>query len=183
MFHTTAIDRSWRFVTRLGLLITMPFVVAATPATLYVPEYPGNHNTTERSGTNELLAVTHEFRSAIDPLSGLPDPRGAPQHSPVVVSKLVDQSTPGFYQALAEGQILNVVIIEFYGPQQEGRDVVFFTIELEHARIVSIEVEQDSEKYPGSSDIRERVGFTYELITWTFHETGDSTQASWIPSP
>ena len=160
----------------------MPFVVAATSATLHVPEYPGSHNTTERDGTNELFAVTHEFRSAIDPVTGLPDPRGRPQHSPVVVSKLVDQSTPGFYQALAVGQLLDVVIIDFYGPQQDGRDVIFFTIELTRPRIVSIEVEHDSEKYPGN-EIRERVGFVYEQITWTFHETGASTSASWIQEP
>ena len=182
MFYATAKHRSWRFVTRLGLLITMPFVLAATSATLHVPEFPGNHDTTEREGTNELFSVTHEFRSAIDPATGLPDPRGRPQHSPIVVSKLVDQSTTGFYQTLAVGQVLDAVIIDFYGPQQEGRDVLFFTIELARASIVSIEVEHDSEKYP-DNEIRERVGFVYERITWTFHETGASTSATWNQSP
>ncbi len=182
MFHAKAIDRSWRIVTRLGLLITMPLVVAATPVTLHVPEYPGANTDRDREGTNEVLAVTHAFRTSLDPASGLPD-RGAPQHSPVVITKLVDQSTTGFYQALATGQTLDVVTINFYQPQQDGTEAVFFTIELDRARIVSIEVEQDSEKYPESTEIRERVGFVYETITWTFHETNDSTTASWILSP
>jgi len=172
-----------RIVPLMGLIAAFPLLAGATSVNLFVPEYPGDSVRPRREGSNDLLGVEHALSASVDGRTGLP--LGALEHTPVVVVKLVDQSTPGFLRALTTGQSLESVTINFYQVQGDGTEALFYTIELNNARIVGVETEHDEINAPENAghEVLERVSFTYQRITWIHHPTGAETTATWIAEP
>lgn len=170
------IERLTNAIAVFGVLLTLPFISALAPAALFVPEYPGENPERGREGSNDVFSMSHELRVPLDPASGLPG--GSVQHGPLYVTKIVDNSTPGFYAALRDAEQLAQVTLNFYRPNPgDGSEEVVYSIELKNALIVSIEAALLPED--GTTLPRETVGFVYQQVTWKWFPTGASTTADW----
>ena len=92
-------------------------------------------------------------------------------HKPVVVVTAIDQSTPKLFAALIANEVQTSVKIEFWRPAPE---IVapHFVIALTNAAIVAIELAPALQ--PHDRDEWLRIHFTYEKITWTYGESGNS---------
>lgn len=100
---------------------------------------------------------------------------GNPLHSPIVLSKEVDESTPRLYQALCRRETLEVVEIRWLRHTAEGREELFYMITLTNALIVRINpwgtdfLDERVEQYRPM----EKVAMAYEAIRWTYGLDGD----------
>ncbi len=176
MLKESRIERLTRAIAVFGVLVTVPFISALTPAVLFVPEYPGESSEPGREGGNDVFSMSHELRVPLDPASGLPG--GSVQHGPLYVTKIVDNSTPGFYKALGDAEQLSEVTLNFYRAAQDGgADEKVYSIELNNVRIISIEAALLPED--GTTLPKETIGFAYERVTWTWLPTALTTTADW----
>jgi type VI secretion system secreted protein Hcp len=118
-----------------------------------------------------VLAYSHSIEIPIDEASGLPS--GRRQHSPFIITKVIDKATPLLYSALAMGENLPTFELRFYGVDDLGHSVNFFTIELMNAHIIQISTQ--------GSDLggTERISFVYQKIVWTWEEGGITSEDDW----
>ncbi|WP_116328982.1 Hcp family type VI secretion system effector, partial [Citrobacter freundii] len=65
-------------------------------------------------------------------------PTGTRQHSPMIIVKEFDYSSPYLYKAVATGQNLKSAEIKWYKISDAGQEVEYFNMLLEGVRIVSI---------------------------------------------
>ncbi|MFX0015398.1 MAG: Hcp family type VI secretion system effector [Promethearchaeota archaeon] len=108
----------------------------------------------------DVLAYSHNVR-----IPDLTDPTrsvGVRQHTPLRVTKMVDRASPKLYQFCVDGNSIASVKLEFC-MTNEGHSV-FYKIELQNARIVSVQdYGMSSEDIP-----TETVSFVYERIKWVY---------------
>ncbi|WP_139657974.1 type VI secretion system tube protein TssD, partial [Pseudomonas shirazica] len=71
-----------------------------------------------------------------DPQSG--QPSGPRVHKPFKFTSSLNKATPLMYQALATGEKLEIVEVNWYRTSSEGKQEHFFSTTLEDATIVSI---------------------------------------------
>ncbi len=132
-----------------------------------------------REGTMEIYGWSHEVVSPRDAASGLPT--GKRQHTPIVVTKPVDKSSPLLMKALVMNENLPEVTLRLYRPSRTGKEEQYFTITLTNATIAGIRQEQLNNKYPENMrhEVREHVSFTYQKITWTYEDGGVTAEDDW----
>lgn len=121
-----------------------------------------------RLGTSVVVGLSHEIVSPRDIASGLPT--GKRQHKPLTITKYIDKATPLLYNALVMNENLTRVILTFYRPDRDGVPVVYYTIELRDANVVTI-----SDRLLNT----EQVSFTYQKIIWTWTEGGITAEDDW----
>lgn len=94
------------------------------------------------------------------------------QHEPLVITKVIDKSTPLLNIAMCNREVLVQCQLEWYRTAGEGGLEHYFTTELEDAQIVGIEVLMPHAQDPDSAHLThlERIHIAYRKITWT-HET------------
>jgi type VI secretion system secreted protein Hcp len=126
-----------------------------------------------REGSIPLISVAHDVETARDPASGLPT--GKRVHKPITIVKVIDQASPQLLRALVSNEALASVRIEFWRPVPEAA-APYFIITLTNAVVAGIALAPSSED--GSHEY-EQVQFTYQKITWTYPETGDSAEDDW----
>jgi type VI secretion system secreted protein Hcp len=125
----------------------------------------------EREGSIPLISVAYDVETPLDPASGLPT--GKRVHKPITVVKFIDQATPTLLQALVTNEVLTSVKIEFLRPVPEAV-APYFIISLTNALIVGIALA------PSGEDVsNEYEQFTYQKITWSYPETGQSAEDDW----
>lgn len=119
----------------------------------------------------EVLSYSHSIISPRDAASGLPT--GKRQHSPLVITKQIDRSTPLLYQALIMNEELTTWKLEFWKISQTGKSEMFYSIELYKASIAEIS--------PRGSNFgsTEHVAFCYQKITWTWVDGGVTAEDDW----
>jgi type VI secretion system secreted protein Hcp len=126
-----------------------------------------------REGSIPLFSVSYEVERPLDPASGLPT--GKRVHKPITIVKVIDQATPQLLQALVTNEVLTSARIEFWRPVPEAA-APYFIITLTNALLAGIALapsgEDDSNEY-------EQVQFTYQKITWSYPETGQSAEDDW----
>jgi len=132
-----------------------------------------------RENQIEVNAVDHQVNRAFDAGTGVP--AGSTQHQPLVITKDVDKSSPLLYNALANNEILTEFSLFFWTPSVTGAETQYYTIVLNNARIVGIKNEMPNNNYPDlvKLNVREKVAFTYEKITWTITAGGIIAQDDW----
>ncbi len=93
------------------------------------------------------------------------------QHEPLVITKVMDKSTPLLNIALCTGEALVQCRLEWYRSVGEGGLEHYFTTELEDALIVGIEVVKPHYQDPASLHLTdlERIHIAYRKINW-IHE-------------
>lgn len=101
-------------------------------------------------------------------------------HSPVVIVKEVDNSTPNLYQALVTAENLRDVIIRFYRNSTGGQLQNYYTVHLESATIISIREFMPNSLNPATyQPIMDEVAFIYRKITWIWEDTGVEFTDNW----
>jgi len=132
-----------------------------------------------REGTILVYALDHTVEIPRDTHTGLPT--GKRIHLPMTVEKEIDKSTPKLMQALASGEQLSEVILDFWRISPKGTEEKYFTVKLQDAIIVNIEsffpetFLEANEKYKHM----EKISFTYSKIIWTWQPDGIEAEDSW----
>lgn len=124
-----------------------------------------------REGKIMVIAVSHEIHSPRDSASGLPT--GNRQHSPLTITKELDQSSPLLYTALKNNEKMTTFELQFWTSQMSntggsGVEKQHYTIRLTNAQICDIRFTMLNNKNPELTRYAEyeEVSFTYQKIEW-----------------
>jgi type VI secretion system secreted protein Hcp len=130
---------------------------------------------------NEAIVkgYAHNITIPRDPLSG--QPSGQRVHSPLVVTKLFDQSSPLLFNALVNGETLTKVELKFWRINYTGTPEHYITIALEDAVIVDIQAGTSMEGGELTTQVApsEDVSFAYRKIEWRHEISGTSGEDDW----
>jgi type VI secretion system secreted protein Hcp len=132
----------------------------------------GSVSTPGHQGSIRVLEYRHELVSPHDPGSNMPT--GRRQHAPLIVLKEIDRSSPLLKSCLVANEDISNWNLGLWRAGPGGREVRYHSIELTHARVVSVRSE-----FVDAREI-EHVAFTYKSIRWTIAEGGISAEDSWI---
>lgn len=119
-----------------------------------------------RLGSIELKTLTHNVAIPTDGHTGRLT--GTRVHSPIVMQKEFDRTTPLLFRALCEGRTFKTATIKMYHILEAGLEVEYFNIHLENVKIASI---TPSLLPTGlTSTHLENIQLRYEAITWKYTE-------------
>lgn len=136
-----------------------------------------------REGKIMVIAVSHDVSSPYDAASGLPT--GKRMHTPFVITKELDRSTPLMYNALVHNENLTEWELQFWTPSTSrsatGAETQHYTIKLTNAKVASIDFRMPNNKHPDLMKFAEyeEVAFTYERIEWTWVDGGITAMDDW----
>lgn len=101
---------------------------------------------------------------------------GRRMHKPFVITKNIDKSSPQLNIAMCNRELLKQCRLELYRTAANGAHEHFYTIELDDATIVGVDLVMPQCQDPANAHYTqfERVHFAYRCITWK-HETGETT--------
>jgi len=122
-------------------------------------------------GFENKIGVYHTHHLVDTQIDVIGRVRGRGTIHPLIITKDIDKATVPFYNAWYRNEMVTQFILEYYRVDQQGALSLYYTIELEQARIESIEqilVENDL----GMVVEREVVKFASRKITWTFADGG-----------
>jgi type VI secretion system secreted protein Hcp len=129
---------------------------------------------------DEILvwAFDYSVKTPTDIASG--QPTGTRVHSPVVITKQFDKSSPLIYRALTTGEILKEVIIKFYRVEGAAEEE-FFHITLEKAIVTEINAWKPNFQDPAQAHLQqmEKVSFNFRKITWNHLKGKTDSSDSW----
>jgi len=126
-----------------------------------------------------VKGYTHNITIPRDPLSG--QPSGQRVHSPVVVTKLLDKSSPLLMSALVTGERLDTVEIRQYRTNVDGKLELFYTTVLTDAIVIDISPDAPHVMGEMERDVAplEHVSFSYRKITWRHDVASTSAEDDW----
>lgn len=99
-------------------------------------------------------------------------------HSPMLIVKDFDSSSPYLYKAVATGQNLESAEIKWYRINDAGLEAEYFNMMLEGVRIVSISPAMATGDNPNENHM-ETVESRYEKITWKHNDGNIIYNDSW----
>lgn len=113
----------------------------------------------------EVFSTSHEV-STDATLSGR-RARSRNQHGAFTISKGVDKASVLLYESWNTNDRINLFKLEYYKTAHQGTLELFYTVELENARIISIKQQLVNPLLSPLTEIEE-VSFAYMEIKWTF---------------
>ncbi len=133
-----------------------------------------------RQDTIECLKFEHVVHTSGEASSGMSTGRRV--HTPVVVTKRIDKSTPLLYKAMVNNESVDAVI-QFFRPNPTGDGTTeqFYTIELKSGHISQIRTVLPNVFEPSTANqpIWEEVSIVYRTITWTYTNGGITHMDQW----
>ena len=126
-----------------------------------------------------VQAVDHSVTVPTDPQSG--QPSGQRVHRPFIFTSALNKATPLMYNALAAGEMLPKVEVEWYRTSVDGKQEIFFKTVIEDAVIVDITTKlphaqnEDNSNYTQLVD----VSLSYRKITWSHDISGTEGSDDW----
>ncbi len=146
------------------------------------PESVGRASKQSQVNSIQILGFGKVVKLPVDELTG--QPTGRRVHQGFKVLKEFDRATPMLHRALASGERLNEVRIEWYRTTEAGTEEHYFTHLFENVTIVRIEQKMPNCLDPESASIRhmEEVGFAYKRVTWTHEISGTQGHDDWDAS-
>jgi len=143
---------------------------------------PGGPAGGKSSSQIPVLALTQEITRPFDPTTGFA--AGKRMHRPLTIVKELDASSPQFFRAAVNGEILNMVTCTFYRAFHSGGGLnqlhAYFKIVLTKAIVVDYRNAGDGINGSAPGDEHERVSMTYQTITLTDPESNTSWEDSWF---
>lgn len=127
----------------------------------------GSCTAQQKENSIVVVGLGHEVDLPYDPSSGAAT--GHLVHSPLVITKCIDKSSPQLYRACAEGRAMDLTL-RFYRTAAHGQEEQYYTIEMHNARIVNIRM-----AFPNI----EQVSFVYETIRWRYERDGIEFEGRW----
>lgn len=128
-----------------------------------------------RLGSIELKPFSHGVSIPVDPQWG--KLTGTRVHSPIVIVKEFDQTTPLLYRAVCEGRPLKKATIKMYRILDAGIEVEYFNIILENIKLTAISPYLSPTGM--SSTHLETLELRYEAITWKYTDGNVIYRDSW----
>lgn len=128
----------------------------------------GSVDVQDREGSIEIIGFSHGLNLPVDSANGRIT--GTRSHSPMMIEKEFDSSSPYLYKAVATGQTLKSAEIRFYHINNAGQEVCYFSIILEGVKITGVNPGMPNTKLSGNSQINhmESVSLQYNKITWRY---------------
>ena len=134
-----------------------------------------------REGKIMVIAATHGVNSPRDAATG--QSSGVRRHSPFVITKELDASSPHLYTALAGNEVLSAWELQFWSASgtTNGAEVMRYTVRLVNATVSDIRFHMPNNKNPELVRYAEyeEVAFTYERIEWTWVLGGLKASDGW----
>ncbi|MDY0922107.1 type VI secretion system tube protein Hcp [Leclercia sp. 29361] len=115
-----------------------------------------------RLGAIEIKALTHNMNIPSCPNTGRLT--GTRIHTPMIMQKEFDKTTPYLYRAISQNMTLKSATLKMYRVLDSGVETEYFNIILENIKVVSI----TPNLYPGNQTgtHTESIEIQYEKITW-----------------
>jgi type VI secretion system secreted protein Hcp len=140
----------------------------AIPAYLWLKDdggalIKGGVDVLNRESSIEIKGFHHSLMIPTDNATG--KVTGTRMHSPMLLVKEFDYSSPYLYKAVSTGQNLTSAEIKWYKINDAGQEVEYFNMFLEEVRIVSISPSMASPDNPNENHM-ETLELRYEKITW-----------------
>lgn len=133
-----------------------------------------NENIFDHDEQAIVKAFSHNVMIAKNATTG--QPSGQRVHNPVVITKMLDKSSPLFFNALTTGETLKNVEVKWYRTSNSANLEHYYTIVLEDALITNIDL--DVESLAASTENQptplEKVSFSYRKIS-VRHETASTS--------
>lgn len=123
----------------------------------------GGVDVINRESSIEIKGFHHNLMIPTDNATG--KVTGTRMHSPMLLVKEFDYSSPYLYKAVSTGQNLTSAEIKWYKINDAGQEVEYFNMFLEEVRIVSISPSMASPDNPNENHM-ETLELRYEKITW-----------------
>ena len=101
-----------------------------------------------------------------------------PTHSPIIITKALDKSSPLLAQALSNREEINCTI-SFYRVSSFGMQEKFYSVSINGAVIADITVAMPHVVLQGDAELEEQVTIRYREITWIHHLAGTSGHSAW----
>jgi type VI secretion system secreted protein Hcp len=138
----------------------------------FTPDSVGNIYQDGHENESSVKSVFHNIRISRDAKAGLPT--GQRNHQPLVITKIVDKSSPLLYNAITKSETLPTVEIRWYRTGYNGTIENYFITTLEDAVIVDITSEIDADGIPV-----ERIAFAYRKVLWRHVKSSTSGEDDW----
>jgi type VI secretion system secreted protein Hcp len=134
----------------------------------------------EREGTIECASFKYGLITPRETATGALT--GRRQHSPCVITKRIDKSTPLLLKALCQNEPVTNAKFRFFRPSLEaGAEEHFFTVLLESGYVGSVKQLSEDVVMAGKDapPMMEEVSFVFQDITWTYEIGGATHKDSW----
>lgn len=143
----------------------------------------GSVDVNSREGSIEVIEFVHSLNIPTDNNTG--KLTGTRIHSPVVLVKEFDSSSPYLYKAVTSGQTLKSAEMKWYRINDAGQEVEYFNIKLDNVKIVSVAPIMHNVKNPATEKFNhmESLQLRYEKITWTYKDGNIIHSDSWNERP
>lgn len=136
----------------------------------------GGCDVQNREYSIEFKGLHHNLSTPTDNMTG--KPTGKRIHSPLMIVKEFDYSSPYLYKAVATGQTLKKAELKFYKINHAGQEAEYFNILLEGVRIVSVSPSMAAPEDTNNNHM-EQIEFRYEKITWKHNDGNIIFSDSW----
>lgn len=113
----------------------------------------------------EVFSTSHEVSVGLTPTGRRSRSRN--HHGPYIISKGVDKASVLLYDSWNTNDRINLFRLEYYKTNNQGILSLFYTVELENARITSIKQQLVNPLLSTLTELEE-VAFTYNEIRWIF---------------
>ena len=130
----------------------------------------GNKSQTAHADEIMVLACTHDLAN----LENL----DKPSHSPILITKFVDKSSPLLARALAQREEVNATI-DFYRTAGAAGLVKFYSVTLNGGMIVGLTFDLPHVLHEPDAEAQEHLALRYQDISWTNHLANTSGHAFW----
>jgi type VI secretion system secreted protein Hcp len=126
----------------------------------------------------EGIAVEHQVYVPTDRLTG--SVTGSRVHNAFYLMKEIDKSSPMILKALVTNESLKSVIIHFYQPGKDGKEVEFYNIKMTDAAVTSVETILPHVHTRADEKPQEKIALRYGAIEWTFTEGNIVANDQWL---
>ena len=101
-----------------------------------------------------------------------------PRHSPIIITKNIDKSSPLLAQCLSSREEINCTI-SFYRVSSFAAQEKYFSISISGGIIADLTLEMPHAILHSDAEPQEHIAIRYRDITWIHHAAGTSGHASW----
>ena len=142
-------------------------------------EIKGSVDVQDREGSIEIVGFSHGLNIPVDSANG--KITGKRSHSPMMIEKEFDSSSPYLYKAVTTGQTLKSAEFKWYKINDAGQEVEYFNTKLENVKLVKVAPKMHDIKDPAMEKHNhlEMIELRYEKITWTYKDGNIIHSDSW----
>ena len=133
----------------------------------------------DRENTIEVWSYRYEVRTPREDATG--QLTGRRQHSPIVITKPIDKSSPLLFKALTTNEQVTRAEFRFYRPAagSSGAEEHYLTVFIENGYVASYRTFTLSDIGNGNTQMMEEVSFVFQDITITYEIGGATHKDSW----